>query len=576
MITKITEANQQLYHNLFSDINDTIEGLNIVKLEDYFLNLEAIKTYVADNSDKDYFLRLPTDEEIFRIDANTRNINVPTIFKSNGIGVVGDNYAETVWFKIDKYFDIQDLGTDSIHIRIYWELPGTNPKIRGYSVPQYRDVWSEAGQLIFGWVIPELLTENPGNLLFSVRFFENEEGGYEFNTLSQTVKINSTLYNKKIESEYKQDETDRGAVLDRLANSTASAIVIARPKFSIQSPNPIVQNDLIDEDGALMKVSAYAGRDIDRIDYVWYQGGNKIDSPITEEVWLLTNDTTINFNKIYYLGMNEDSRCDDDEELENRFNQSSSDYPIYEKGIQLKASEVGSYQVKATAVVSREVNGESKEFKGPSEYSMVWTFEEPKEPSENAIHLSITEDGIIPNNPEATNQPTINIVFPVEEGQQKFATWEATLYKDGAKVEGATFPYEVTEEGNYSAKVKKTLNKLSTEEVETNLVNVQNAATPVTVELADGQSNLIGQGSEVELQFSNINTDTHTYTYQWQISASKDSPVWKNYGSPLTETPTTYSLNASGYFRLIIQAKYGRSVETTESDILVTVYKVGE
>lgn len=571
MITKITEVNQQLYHNLFSDINDTIGGdLKIVKLEDYFLNLEVIKAYVKEKNDKDYFLRLPTDEEIFKIDANTRKINVPSVFRSNGIGVVGDNYAETLWFKIDKYFDIQDLGTDSISIRIYWELPGT--KIKGYSIPQYKDVWSEAGQLIFGWVIPELLTENPGNLLFSVRFFEDEDGGYEFNTLSQTVKISSTLYNKN--NVYKTDSTDRKTVLERLANSTASAIVISRPKFSIELPNPIGQNDLIDKGNALIKVSAYAGRDINRIDYVWYQGGNKIESPEIEEIWLETNyNEGVNLNKIYYLDMNNDSMCDDNDELENRFEQK---LPVYEKGVQFKVANTGSYQVKATAIVSREVEGEDKEFKGPSEYSMVWTFEKPKDFLAEQINFSVTENGIISNDSNATNKPTINIAFPIEEGQQQFATWEAQLYKDGVSLGQITSSYEVTSEGNYSAEVRKILNKEATSPVNTKVLNVQNAAIPATVRLADGQSDTIGLGSTVELSFTNIDSIDHSYIYQWQISPSKTNPTWKNYGSPLVDPPTSYELNASGYFRLIIQSTYGRSTETTESEVLVGVYKIGE
>jgi hypothetical protein len=146
MITKITESNKQFYNALFQDINSSIEGLEIQTLEDYFQNLIAIGQYVngpESEGRKDYFMRLPADEEIFQINANTRVINVPAAFRSNGIAVVGDQYAETLWFKIDKYYDIQDLGAENVSIRIYWEQPGK--KIAGYSVPQYHDVWSEAG-----------------------------------------------------------------------------------------------------------------------------------------------------------------------------------------------------------------------------------------------------------------------------------------------------------------------------------------------------------------------------------------------------------------------------------------------
>jgi hypothetical protein len=105
MITKVTEANKAFYQQLFQKINETI-GLNIQSIEEYFNNIEAISNYVLRNTNADYFLRLPTDEEVFSINANTRSIAVPAAFRTSGIAVAGDSYAETLWFKIDKYYDI--------------------------------------------------------------------------------------------------------------------------------------------------------------------------------------------------------------------------------------------------------------------------------------------------------------------------------------------------------------------------------------------------------------------------------------------------------------------------------------
>lgn len=42
------------------------------------------------------------------INSNTREIMVPDSMQN--IGVIGDHNAETVWFKIDKFFDRADLG----------------------------------------------------------------------------------------------------------------------------------------------------------------------------------------------------------------------------------------------------------------------------------------------------------------------------------------------------------------------------------------------------------------------------------------------------------------------------------
>ena len=61
------------------------------------------------------FVRLPVyedgheDEEIFEINANARTIAVPRSFASNGVGVVSDELAETLWFRINRYFDLKDF-----------------------------------------------------------------------------------------------------------------------------------------------------------------------------------------------------------------------------------------------------------------------------------------------------------------------------------------------------------------------------------------------------------------------------------------------------------------------------------
>ena len=99
------------------------------------------------------------------INANTRSIVLPENYRKTGIAVAGDTFAETLWFKIDRYYDLQDLSLTDIYI--FWELPD---KTKGYSTPAFEDINSEAGQLIFSWTIPDLLTANAGNIKFYVSF----------------------------------------------------------------------------------------------------------------------------------------------------------------------------------------------------------------------------------------------------------------------------------------------------------------------------------------------------------------------------------------------------------------------
>jgi hypothetical protein len=52
---------------------------------------------------------LPLDEEPFFIDANSRVINPSPSFPRNVVGVRGDQVAEIIYFKINRYFDATDL-----------------------------------------------------------------------------------------------------------------------------------------------------------------------------------------------------------------------------------------------------------------------------------------------------------------------------------------------------------------------------------------------------------------------------------------------------------------------------------
>ena len=110
MITKTVDLDSA-YQEIFDEIREKSEGaLDIDNIESFFGNLLEITAL-----DKKY-LRLPVDEPLFEIDANSRKIDVPSEFKSNGLSVQGDHLAETVFFSIDRYFDYMDLSTCDISI----------------------------------------------------------------------------------------------------------------------------------------------------------------------------------------------------------------------------------------------------------------------------------------------------------------------------------------------------------------------------------------------------------------------------------------------------------------------------
>lgn len=570
MITKITESNKQFYNALFQDINSSIEGLEIQTIEDYFRNLVTIGQYVKGRDDKDYFMRLPADEEIFQINANTRVINVPAAFRSNGIAVVGDQYAETLWFKIDKYYDIQDLGAKNVSIRIYWEQPGT--KIAGYSVPQYHDVWSEAGQLYFGWVIPGIITKNAGNLVFSIRFTSGgtpENPEYAYSTLPQTLKVNDTPF--KADMRYEEDGTDRISVLDRLTNSTSSAIYIPRPIFSHEISADYAY---IPAEGNVLRAAAYSERMNGlAMEYYWYAGGNRIDDSEVSVDWIQTTDTEVNVNKYYYSDKGEEFLYINDDDIQAALN--SPDAIVYEKGSKITITDPGSYQVKAIAAYDDDG---TKIYSRP-EYSDVVYFELPTPVQPADITFESSLNGIIGNTEDAI--PVITFACNMGPGQQSYATCDINLYVGEKELveaytdvaDDVVKSYEVTEEGDYYVEVVKKLNGVSADAYTSNKVNIQRQAVMATVNV-DPAETLVSVGSSVNFTYENNNTPNHTYKYVLYYSSTNTVDNTSSVYGRWEVAPESVQLTKSGSYKMYVQSIYGRSVETYKESPKITVWTI--
>ena len=264
MITKyVSNINGELYEAFFRKVNEALSKenhtININSLEEYFNHMETIKGL----HNAAQFLTLPLDEPLFEIDANSRNIMVPNEFKRNGVGVVGDSMAESLFFIIDRYFDIQDLSQQNdVYTYIQWATPAPNA-IKGYSIPWLTDIDSVPGKYIFAWAIPALLTKNPGNLKFSVRFQQKDTTGaivYDFSTLPQTIKINGGInYDLSNEAVIQKDETKLETITKRLRNSSIGSIHIPTPKFYVCSPEIITTAEIFTTKDPTreLKVSAY-------------------------------------------------------------------------------------------------------------------------------------------------------------------------------------------------------------------------------------------------------------------------------------------------------------------------------
>ena len=248
--------------------------IGITTLEEYFSWLQNLSLI-----NRKYTV-LPLDEEHFEINANTRAINIPASFKKNGIAVQGDDLAEVLYFKIDRYFDYMDLNNTDIFIQ--WETPkdANGNTIKSVAPAYIRDIESEPGKLIFGWAISDAVTATSGTLKFSVRFFqwedpdkaEQENGekvlAYSFSTLTASVTIQPSINFNPETDEYNVDDVgDR--LVERIENSEIVGGYAASLPVFIVDLDDTMTYDLEAETGLYDLLVQAQSTDTGAISYTW-------------------------------------------------------------------------------------------------------------------------------------------------------------------------------------------------------------------------------------------------------------------------------------------------------------------
>lgn len=207
------------YQELFQSANDWLAQNNSTKkittISNYFEALQGEESLLRAYNDGK-FLRIPLDEGLFDIDANSRKIIIPDEFnpdKGGAIGVQGDHLAEILFFKISRYFDEMDFDTCDCHIE--W-INARGDKMYSPAYAKQLVVNDEAGNdcsIIFGWIIDQNLMALAGEVKFAVRFVQHKDpkdvkSPITFNYLTSpaTLKVLPCLpveYNSLIESDYR-------------------------------------------------------------------------------------------------------------------------------------------------------------------------------------------------------------------------------------------------------------------------------------------------------------------------------------------------------------------------------------
>jgi hypothetical protein len=120
MIVQKNASNSDKYNELFANAYKFLESLNngsVPAGKERFSNLAEYYGHIADLFDqqKYEYIMVPLDEDPFKIDLNTRKIDVPKSF-SKCASVQTDILAETIIFVVDRYFDFMDLANTNIYV----------------------------------------------------------------------------------------------------------------------------------------------------------------------------------------------------------------------------------------------------------------------------------------------------------------------------------------------------------------------------------------------------------------------------------------------------------------------------
>ena len=185
------------------------------------------------------------------------------------------------------------MDLNNCDIFIQWETPkDANGNTFKSASPAYiRDIESEPGKLIFGWILDDNITANAGTLKFSVRFYQwnnkedakKEDGekllAYSFSTLTTSVTIQPSIgFNPEEDSPMTEDL--RSILIERIQDGVVIGNYYAAAPIFIQN---LSDNEYdCDEEGTVLSVMALAP-DTGGISYTWKKQELNDDNTVAED-----------------------------------------------------------------------------------------------------------------------------------------------------------------------------------------------------------------------------------------------------------------------------------------------------
>lgn len=499
MITKYKDSVKLAYQKLYEDIDKASNGK--IQID----NLESFFGYIQEIGELDKkFLRLPLDEPLFEIDANSRKITIPSDFTANGLSVQGDHLAETVFFSIDRYFDYMDL--NNCNIRINWKIGDAS----GQSVNFSKSVDAEPGKIIFGWPVAKDLTGKSGTLSFAVEFYTERDNvtSYSLNTLISTINIkeglvlinptvinvNDDILNMLQNSSFGEGEakvedlkwltnglvTDPGATVALEFINLAGNAVDNGDSQTLSSV-PVKLYARAQAGAADIKYSTPAGEDDPVDEYVLVSKKDDDDNRIPLDP---TGTYYIKEGSVYNIASSDDIKTWNDPEVAIP-NKSE----LYARYATIEVSGVGEYYIQAQGIIFDKEN--KKIGQGVLEHTPVVICPEPDAPAEITItsnnsdlkdegydiDLSVADSVAFLTGNEVTLTATASgydnkdAYEAPAEGIEPKALVQYTWYKDGNETPVNTSKwirstknnsFIVNEEGKYTVGVKTFLNNQTT------------------------------------------------------------------------------------------------------------------
>ena len=588
----ITRDNIGIYQDLFKKANMALNYIDaegqvlkpddiITNIDDYFTCIKTLAEYEEREGTDPIFTILPVDEGTFNIDANTRKIEIPTEFMTSGIAVKGDEIAETLYFTIDRYFDVTDLYYKDILVQ--WKNANGD---EGLSLTYNKSLSYKPGYVTFGWPITSEITKAAGPVQFSVRFYDRFEDDsssyltYSFSTLTATVKVNPALdFDISDEDAITATIVDKSKMIfDNIKNSAATGITTPAAKPVFEEDWILAESINLDDikttilingiETAVLETKAHVPENIltgiGEISYNWVQKdaqGNNVEETLVQGYgYKETSDIKRNANDVYYY------LRDGKYELYNGDLPAEEGVTIYERYSYCVPKTAGLYIVTATNTSGRgNYSSIEDDCLIPFAQQAIFVLEDKS---------IILEDNL---NEDGTVKP---IVYEVTTPDNGTLTYKWKYYSGYGKNDNdyskaviledqTSNSIEITEKGHYYLIATNTKNNNSLDTISP-AIRVTNRAIAPTISnyLADGtiqsiQDNTVyvSVNAEISCDAKVNSTDFDEILYQWQ----KRNSETKKYENIIGETNIAYKVTESGIYKCIITNRYNEDEASVAS-----------